>query len=185
MDILVKLNDVEESLKQLETNNKYFIIKDNLFSMDKIVTLKSPNDKIGSICTTSKFEFSYNDGCTNEVISIEYVHENTDCISFVRTCKIISESEIDLIFEKAKNIISERRDKSELIKSDEIDNIFYNEVLVYISSKINETDKSDLKDDFISKYEMYKEKKQTIINNTKEAINNLYCKIINAKLAGE
>ena len=185
MDIFVELNDIEESLKQLETNHKYFIIKDNLFSMDKIVTLKSPNDKTGSICTPSKIEFSYNDGCINEVVNIEYVHENTDCISFVRTCKIISENEIDLIFEKAKNIISERRDKSELIKSDEIDNIFYNEVLVYISSKINETDKSDLKDDFISKYEMYKEKKQTIINNTKEAINNLYYKIINAKLAGE
>lgn len=190
MEILINLNDINESITQIKKNSKYFVIKDNLFSMDKIITLKKPEKK-ENVYNHTSFEFSYNDGCKNDIIKVIYMHEDISCYSFVKTCKIISENEINQIYDNASKIAEEKvvnRINKEILsifdKECDIDNIFYNEVLVYISSKINENDKSDLKDDFISKYEMYKEKKQAIIDETNEAINKLYKKIIDIKLIG-
>lgn len=185
MNILVNLDKINDSIAQIEKNNQYLIINNNLFSMNKIITLKTPEDNLSLPFRETSFEFSYNDGCKNDIIKVRYFHEKTDCISFVKTCKVISENEVDQIIEKATKIAIEKNNHKDLDLSNDIDNIFYNEVLVYISSKINENDKSDLKDDFISKFEMFKEKRETIINNTKEAINNLYSKIIDIKLIGD
>lgn len=184
MNIVINLDDVNTTLAQLEKNNNYLLIKNNLFSMNKILTLEKTKDDLNVLFHETSFNFSYNDGCKNDIIYISYMHEETGCISFVKTCKIISENEVNQILEKATKIALEKNNDNheKLDISDDIDNIFYNEVLVYISSKINENDKTNLKDDFISKYEMYKEKKQLIIDNTKTAINNLYDKIINIKL---
>ena len=183
MNIVVDLDDINTSLIQLERNKNYLLIKNNLFSMDKILTLEKPKDDLSVPFHETLFSFSYNDGCKNDIIYVCYMHEETDCISFVKTCKIISENEMNQIIEKATKIAIEKNNHKQLDISNDIDNIFYNEVLVYISSKINENDKPDLKDDFISKFEMFKEKKQAIIDNTKEAINNLYIKIIETKLS--
>ena len=191
MEITVNLKDVEDCVESLNSNKKYLIIKNNFFSMDKIITLKAPRVNDESLFTNTSFELSYDDCCNKDVIKIIYMHEDTDCVTFVDTCQLISDSERNQLWDHAMEIANEKRKElpfsggSLLLNKKEVDNIFYNEVLVYISSKINENDKSNLKDDFISKFELFKEKKQAIIKKTTDAINILYNKIIGIKLSEE
>lgn len=191
MEISINLKDVEDCLESLNSNKKYILIKNNLFSMDKIITMKAPLVNDESIFTNTSFELSYDDCCNKDVIKISYIHEDDDCVTFVDKCQFISEAERNQIWERAVEIANEKRKEmpfsgcSLYLNQKEIDNIFYNEVLVYISSKINENDKSNLKDDFISKFELFKEKKQALTKKTIDTINILYNKIIEIKLSGE
>ena len=191
MEISVNLKDVEDCLESLNSNKKYLIIKDNLFSMDKIITMKAPLVNDESLFTNTSFQLSYDDCCNKDVIKISYIHEDDDCVTFVSKCQFISDTECNQLWDRAMEIANEKRKElpfsggSLLLNQKEVDNIFYNEVLVYISSKINENDKSNLKDDFISKFELFKEKKQALTKKTIDTINILYNKIIEIKLSGE
>ena len=190
MDIYVNLKDLEDCIENLNSNEKFLVIKDNLFSMDKIITMKSPEEDDESPFINTNFELSYDDCCKKDVIKISYFHEDDNCITFVKNCQLISEADCKQIWERALRIVHEKNKefpKSCTLQIDqkEVDNIFYNEVLVFISSKINENDKSDLKDDFISKYELFKEKKQDLTKKTIDTINILYNKIVMIKLLGK
>lgn len=186
--INVNVKDIEDSINNLDKNNKFFVIKGNLFTIDKILTLKAVKDETENIdhvaFDNTYLEFSYADECNNESIRISYDHEDYSCISFVKNCKNISENEISQIMEKSIKIASEKfKYTGYLLTKANIDSVFFNEVLVYISSKINENDKSDLKDDFISKYELYKNHQMAKISETKNMLNKLHDMLLNIKVS--
>lgn len=161
--ILINVNiyDIFDALQNLNKNNKYLLIKNNLFSINRIFTMiniKKQNLNLS-------FNFSYDN--LNVEINTELINDR--CSSFIQNCQLISDEEAKSLLEKASNIYKKKiEDETEDLNIDhtlterifraenEIDNIFYNEVLVYISSKINENDKDSTKDDFISKYNLFK-----------------------------
>ena len=194
MKINVNEKILRDAIESLKNNNKFFVIDNNLFSIENIDTMlkvKTCNDTYNTgLYDRSAFMFTYNRPfIKNEYINcikLVYTHEEDTCISFVKLCKFISDDEINAILKKSSSISLEKsnfmKGMTKLPCLREDDEIFYNEVLVYISSKINENDKSLTTDDFTSKFELYKEKQQAKNQETIKLMNELYEALLKIKL---
>jgi hypothetical protein len=98
-------------------------------------------------------------------------------------CKLISSNDVSALLEKSIKISSEKyKSYGKLCPPRDIDEIFKNEVLIFISSKINENDKDITTDDFISKYELFKEKQNAETTETIELMKKLYDMLLNIKI---
>lgn len=181
MNINVNKSILKEAISNLEKNNQYFVIDNNLFSIKNINTLLKVNTEIetetyGGLNDFTCFNFIYN----NENIKVTYIHEDTFCFNYVNLCKLITSEDVDILLEKSRNIIKEKYHPVPPIR--EVDKIFYNEALVFMASKINEDDKNNVTDDFSSKFELYKEKQNAEIAEIIELMNKLYNMLLNIKL---
>lgn len=181
MDINVNLNSIKNSIDLSRKNDNYFFIIDgNIFSIQSINTILNikKEDNIFRFCNNSSFSFSYNDGCFSEMINVIYQHENYRCFNYVKNCKLISDEALNELWNKSFNIYEKKHGNSIISKQvynyNEVDEIFYNEILLFISSKINENDKQSTIDDFKSKYELYKNEKIELIENTEKAFIELF-----------
>lgn len=182
MNIEVNKEILKEAILNLEKNSKFFVINENLFSIDKINTLLKLTSNYetfkNGLFDETKFQFEYG----NDKIIINYFHEDTSCQKYTSLCKLISEDEIKTLAEKSYKIVNEKYKGSTIPSLREVDEIFRNEVLVFISSKINEVDKNSATDDFISKYDLFKEKLEFEIKETIDLMNKLYKMLLNIKL---
>lgn len=182
MNIEVNKEILKDAILNLEKNSKFFVINENLFSINKINTLLKLTSNYetfeNGLFDETKFQFEYD----NDKIIVNYVHEDTTCEKYISLCKLISDDEINTLLEKSHKIVNEKYKGSTIPSIREVDEIFRNEVLVFISSKINEVDKNSATDDFISKYDLFKEKQELEIRETIDLMNKLYKMLLNIKL---
>lgn len=188
--MIINVNEsiLKDAIENLKKNTKFVVINNNLFSIENIDTMinvkTNEETYLNGLHDETRFLFTYkNSSLKNNVVKIVFPHEDTTCTSFVELCKFISEDEADKILLKADEIASEKCKTLHRTPSvRETDEIFYNEVLIYISSKINENDKVGTTDDFTSKFEMYKEKQQEKNDATIALMKEFYDLILKIKL---
>lgn len=186
MIIHVNKETLQNAISNLEKNNQYIVIDKNLFSIKNIDTLLNIKTEYGTnmqngLYDYNKFIFKY----LNENIEISYRHASSLCQDFVEVSKIISDNEVSTLMEKSFNIALDRNVETRMpgfTTVREIDEIFYNEVLIYIASKINENDKDRTTDDFTSKFNLFKEKQEKEIQETCDLMNKLYDMLLKIKL---
>ena len=75
----------------------------------------------------------------------------------------------------------------DLRKSDEVnlkslDDILYNEALIFVTSAINNNECKNVRDDFESKYKIFNEKQIEINLNREVLVKNLFEKLIRVKV---
>lgn len=189
MIIHVNKEILQNAISNLEKNKQYIVIDKNMFSIKNIDTLLNIKTEYGThmqngLYDYSKFIFKY----SNENIEISYRHASSLCQNFVEVSKIISDNEVSTLMEKSFNIALDRNLETRVpgfTTVREIDEIFYNEVLIYIASKINENDKDRTTDDFTSKFNLFKEKQEKEIQETCDLMNKLYDMLLKIKLENE
>jgi hypothetical protein len=186
-----KLNDNElviyldresliDSLKKLEENEKYLILGSNLFSIENIVScFEIINDNSPTLFDEPRycyFRFSYNDDIVKQMINVKVLFEGESVYDFLKTSTYMDENQLENLVKKVYELAEEDTN----LKS--LDGILYNEALIFITSAINNNECKNVKDDFESKYEIFKEKQLEINLNKKSLVKDLFEKIIQIKV---
>lgn len=182
-NIILTDEQVAETIESLEKNKKYLVLNENLFTIENIMSCFS----VVAVDINSKyfdsgesyvcFKFSYNDGSISKLFNVMVKFEETTVYSFLIQTPFMEMNQISDIIKKIYSF-----DVNDSKKLFDYDNDLYNEALIFITSGLNMDDSKKIKDDFESKYKIYKErqleKNEKILKNVKE----LYSKLIKIKM---
>lgn len=182
-EIEICLNEsfLNNAIKQLERNEKYLILGSNLFSVENIIScFEIVNDENLSSFEDPKycyFRFSYNDGIVKQMFKVKVIFEGEGVYSFLKTSTFMDESQLTTLVKKVYDL-----GKSDEVNLKALDDILYNEALIFVTSAINNNECKNVRDDFESKYKIFNEKQIEINLNRETLVKNLFEKLIQIKV---
>ena len=183
ISLIVTPEEITNAIAELnEGNDKYLFISNNLFNFKNICTcLKVRENSVWSLTRYVSFKFSYNDKNLNNMITIKIPLVDNSCLSFLKESKFVNDEQINDIMRKVEKNCSQTKINT-YNTFNYNDEIVYNEALLIIGKAINESEFEYVKNDFESKFNMWKERQTAINTDRHNLINDLYNKIIKIKL---
>ncbi len=184
-EIIADIEIIQRAIDLLEGKGvEYFIIDQNLFSINKISTILKPyvntsNDVFDKIAI---IEFAYSDKVMPMNVKIVSQFENESCLEFVKSSKMINETQLATIIGKTQECFKENYNYDDEKLKQILDDTVLNETIMLLINGINKEDCENVKNDFTSKFEAWKERQHNKNEEMMDAIQTLFTKLMYAKV---
>lgn len=172
LELYLTADELKETLELYNsTNSNYISLDGNLFDINKIVTILKPDHVKLDSHDKITLKFSYNDPSMKSVISVSFIEHDNSVFKFLEISKLISDSQISIIKCKIEELQIPNSNADHTAFKDKINDIAFNEALIFMTNGINDEDCEAVKNDFLSRYENWRSQIEEI-NTT--GINSIF-----------
>jgi len=183
--IVVGKQELERSIDMLTGENVDFMIVDkNLFSISKISTILKPVIENDPLFLNKKMtiEFAYADRILPMDVKIVANFNSVSSLEFVKTSKMLNESQLLMIADKVMSTFKENYSYCEEKLTKMIDDMTLNETIVFLTKALNKDDCEEVKNDFITKFETWKQRMTTENEELKSLMDKLFSYLMTMKV---
>lgn len=163
--------------KKLENTitDRVLYIDDNLFTIDRITTILKPEETTVFIDQKRiNIVFSYSDKCLPMVVNVAVDMKDDSALAYVAESKLLNDLQLETIVTKIEECIKEDNLNT-------INELVLTETLNIITQAINKADIESTKNDFLSKFDLWKDRVKKENDELAEAANNFFKDLVFAK----
>jgi hypothetical protein len=181
-EIYLSEEEIKNTINTLDKNQKYIILGGNLLSIDNIMSCFEVEEETNSksLMNVGKcyFKFSYNDEIIKKLVNVNTIFEQNLVYGFLQKSNYMDYDQLEILVKKVEELVK----NGENVTDGSLNNNLYNEALIFVTSGINNNECKNVKDDFESKFKIYKEKQIKINENIIKLMNDLHDKLISIKV---
>lgn len=181
-EIYLSEDEIKKTIDTLDKNQKYIVLGGNLLSIDNIMSCFEVEEETNSksLLNIGKcyFKFSYNDEIIKALFSVNTNFEQNLVYGFLLKSNYMDHDQLEALVQKVEDIVKDGDNISDI----SLNNNLYNEALIFVTSGINNNECKNVKDDFESKFKIYREKQIQNNENIIKLMNDLHDKLISIKV---